>query len=1077
MSDILKIEKGVVTGLNNKDYEGDIIVPEYDNHIRVTQIAAEAFANCERIISVEIPDSITSIGKFAFFNCKRLKTVTLGHGINKIERSAFQNCEALESIELHYGIPEIASWTFSGCKSLKEVVIPNGVKYIGHQAFADCVSLEHIDTLSSETSLGYDVFQNMNSKCVITVPLYFDERYKKLQQWNEFEIKVNEKRIFSYNGLRYHEVEMRKTIAVAKDENRNFVGHADIPSKIEFLDLNLSLTVCGIEDDAFRDNDKLASVHVSKNVVTIGKGAFARCANLEYFTSDNGIDGEVGFEAINGVLFNKEHDTLVAYPAGNDRQIYSIPASVTKIEDYAFSSMRSLLRIGFPNKEYDMHKEFVFDSVGKEVISNCYAYVPKDAVKLKNLLESLGFKVNTETFSFEGLNYKILTDDEEHTVEVTDNRGFVGELVIPERVSFAGVEYVVVGIGGDAFLYNCKTSNITLADTIKYIGKRAFYDEFGKSLLSAKPLTLPKSLESVGEIAFVSPSLTFANLDFPENMKEISGWAFVYNKVNTKKVTISAGVRSLGFGMFRGTIERIEVDKKNENYKSLDGVLFSKDGESLIEYPPMKSNTEYEVQEGVKNIEYQSFCECQNLKRITLPSTVNRIGSQVFYGSVLLQRVVVNAVTPPKVDSNAFQNFNSNCFVLVPKGCANKYKAADGWKQIANQIIDEIPSEFTVNNIKYKVLSLEDRTVEVAKNPNASGAITIPSNVPYLGFQFTVVGVGAEAFYHSKITSISLPNTIKSVGYDAFNELRISMSLPSSLEKVESRAFRKNIFEDLSLPSGLKEIGSAAFAFAVVKSKRATIPSSVIAIVGNVFYDSVKEIKVSDSNPAYKSINGVLLSKDGRKLTAYPCMKPDTVYSIPSGVTTIENDQCATYLTRLVIPASVNQMVSYALWSFTNLKTLEVQCTTPPAVGKDSIHGIPSNCLILVPKGCVSKYKAAEGWKEYADRIVDEIIPEIRYISLKNNGGFVVSIRVKGGSESYNGSSFPIGQERTEDLANAVGKIKDGDEVWLETVVKGGKNNVAKQHFVYRKSSNKKACYSIKGTTLNNSLSFNGISS
>lgn len=100
---------------------------------------------------------------------------------------------------------------------------------------------------------------------------------------------------------------------------------------------------------------------------------------------------------------------------------------------------------------------------------------------------------------------------------------------------------------------------------------------------------------------------------------------------------------------------------------------------------------------------------------------------------------------------------------------------------------------------------------------------------------------------------------------------------------------------------------------------------------------------------------------------------------------------------------------------------------------------------------------------------------EIRWISLKNNGAFVVSIRVKGGSSSYNGSSFPVGQERVVDLADAVGKIKDGDVVYLEAVVKAGKNKTAKERFVYRKNSNKKACYSIKGTTLSNSLSYSGI--
>lgn len=101
---------------------------------------------------------------------------------------------------------------------------------------------------------------------------------------------------------------------------------------------------------------------------------------------------------------------------------------------------------------------------------------------------------------------------------------------------------------------------------------------------------------------------------------------------------------------------------------------------------------------------------------------------------------------------------------------------------------------------------------------------------------------------------------------------------------------------------------------------------------------------------------------------------------------------------------------------------------------------------------------------------------EIRWISLKNNGGFAVSIRVKGGSASFNTSTFPVGQERTVDLADAVGKIKDGDIVYLEVVVKAGKNSKASERFIYRKDSNQKARYTIKGTTLKPKLTYNGIS-
>lgn len=101
---------------------------------------------------------------------------------------------------------------------------------------------------------------------------------------------------------------------------------------------------------------------------------------------------------------------------------------------------------------------------------------------------------------------------------------------------------------------------------------------------------------------------------------------------------------------------------------------------------------------------------------------------------------------------------------------------------------------------------------------------------------------------------------------------------------------------------------------------------------------------------------------------------------------------------------------------------------------------------------------------------------EIRFISLQNKGGFTVKMRINGGSKEYNMDKyFPVGQEKTMDLANAVGKIKDGDEVWLEAVVKWGKNNKAKQRFIYRKSSARKAKYTISGTTLDNTMKYSGI--
>lgn len=108
----------------------------------------------------------------------------------------------------------------------------------------------------------------------------------------------------------------------------------------------------------------------------------------------------------------------------------------------------------------------------------------------------------------------------------------------------------------------------------------------------------------------------------------------------------------------------------------------------------------------------------------------------------------------------------------------------------------------------------------------------------------------------------------------------------------------------------------------------------------------------------------------------------------------------------------------------------------------------------------------------------------IRYFRLHNNGAFVARMRIicismddgheyEIEQEGYH--DICVGAERTFDLQNdAKGNIKPNDLVKLEVVVVLGKNNTAREMFMYDPSSSKMADYTISGTTLINTLTFNG---
>ena len=105
-------------------------------------------------------------------------------------------------------------------------------------------------------------------------------------------------------------------------------------------------TVTGIERLAFKDCDFLKSVTIPKTVKSISYyGIFEGCSNLESITVDG---GNAEYCSVDGILFSKDMTELIRYPAGKTAESYSVPASVTLIDDYAFESCAHLTKIDIP---------------------------------------------------------------------------------------------------------------------------------------------------------------------------------------------------------------------------------------------------------------------------------------------------------------------------------------------------------------------------------------------------------------------------------------------------------------------------------------------------------------------------------------------------------------------------------------------------------------------------------------------------------------------------------------------------------------------------------------------------------
>lgn len=120
-------------------YNGDakVEIPDEIDDKAVTSIGRYAFSN-KSIVSISMPDSITTIRWGAFANCGAIADVKLSANLRTIEGYVFYNCGNIESIEMPESVTSIGEHAFYGCKSIKELTLfPNITNDIGYMAFAN----------------------------------------------------------------------------------------------------------------------------------------------------------------------------------------------------------------------------------------------------------------------------------------------------------------------------------------------------------------------------------------------------------------------------------------------------------------------------------------------------------------------------------------------------------------------------------------------------------------------------------------------------------------------------------------------------------------------------------------------------------------------------------------------------------------------------------------------------------------------------------------------------------------------------------------------------------------------------
>ncbi|MBP3694938.1 MAG: leucine-rich repeat protein [Thermoguttaceae bacterium] len=374
-------------------------------------------------------------------------------------------------------------------------------------------------------------------------------------------------------------------------------------AELNSLELPDSLTQIG--DLAFT-NCPFTSLTLPENVTHLGERLFWNCERLmEICVSP----GNTHFKSIDGILFTADGKILIHVPGGRKLAEYIVPDGVTKIGDFAFEDCDTLTAVTFPDS---------VTKIGLDAFCWC---------------ENLTLFGNPDSCA------------EEYAKEYELKFQEIAQL---DENSRAALETELKKLG---FEYEIHGDRVTVTE---YTG-------------GAETLKIPDGVTKIGDSAFLGcESLT--SVTFPESLTEIGASAF-QGCGSLTSVTLPENVLTVGDGAFAfcWKLTEIRVSPKNGNFKSIDGILFTADGKTLVQFPNGRPQTEYTIPENVSRIGPHAFAGCGSLKSVTLPHSVTEIGPHTFNGCACLEFVKFTA-SVMKIGPFTFANCVRLQHIQLPNG-------------------------------------------------------------------------------------------------------------------------------------------------------------------------------------------------------------------------------------------------------------------------------------------------------------------------------------------------------------------------------------------------------------------------
>lgn len=441
-----------ITAYNGKAIS--LVIPATVEGYTVNAIGDSAFENCDKIISVTIPESVKDIGSCAFYKTGYYNnTANWEKGVLYIGSFLIEANESVKgAVEVKDATTLIADYAFASRSGITSVILPKELAVIGDSSFSGCTAIKNVTSGATEDEwksvvIGTGNENLINAKFTFAeIPhthVYVVEEV--LPTCIEAGYKVStcecgDIQREDYDALGHNFVnnvcsrckEREYEISIVNNEVTILGCHTSLSGEITLPDVISGYAVTAIGEKAFADNEKIENIIIPASVTSIGDMAFAGSKIAVEVSSEN-----PNYLTENGILYNKTKSALLYCSANKAGEKLEIPVGVTVIGVGAFYGASAVQSVKIPDSVVSIDKDafagctgiksVIYDGTktqwgkinigeGNEALANI-TYLDVSDVELATALAS-DLKLTGATAKAEEIIIVITADKDVNTIEI-----------------------------------------------------------------------------------------------------------------------------------------------------------------------------------------------------------------------------------------------------------------------------------------------------------------------------------------------------------------------------------------------------------------------------------------------------------------------------------------------------------------------------------------------------------------------------------------------------------------------------------------------------------------------------------